>query len=224
MHTNKRVEMVFASDYINKPKELSDFIDALFSLHENGFERYFNVKDFSGCLSWEIEEIGNWFFDKEIYDTSAKAYKELVLNGNTDIVERISEKIFSSARKITNEGIVDVLELICAIYQVPCAYASLAVISNKKKDYNNSIEYAKRALAVSNNDNRYNVVLGDCYFYQKEYLKAIDCYKKVLLSKISSKELAQYSNDRIKCCCEILDGLKERENKSGKRQIQKRGN
>lgn len=216
MNNNRRIDMVFASDYLNKPKELSDFIYNLFLLHEDGFERFNETKDFSTFLDWEIEEIGNWFFDKEIYNTCASAYKEIVLRGNGEASERISDKIFHRARRIKNECIIDILELMCVFYQFPSAYASLALISNNKNDFDNGLEYAKRALALSNNENQYNLVLGDCFFYNKAYENAIDCYKKVLLSKTASKEIVDYSNKMIKNACDVIDSLKRDEKEIGK--------
>jgi tetratricopeptide (TPR) repeat protein len=216
MNNTTRIDMVFASEYLNKPKELSDFIDSLFLLHENGFERFNDTKDFSKFLDWEIEEIGNWFFDKEIYNTCAKAYKEIVLRGNKEASERISDKIFNRARRIKDEFIIDVLELMCVFYQFPSAYASLAMISNTKHDFDNGLEYAKRALALSNNENQYHLILGDCFFHNKAYEKAIDCYKKVLLSKTTPKEIADYSNKMIKNACDLIDSLKRDERKIGK--------
>ena len=211
--------MFFALDYLNKPNELSDFIEELFLLYEDGFERFNDVKDFSGFFEWQIEEIGNWFFDKGIYETSAKAYKELVLNADEETSERICERIFENAKRINDNSIVDVLELICAFHQLPKAYASLSIISNSNGDFVNGLEYAKRALAVSNNDDAYNVVIGDCYFYKRDYKMAIDYYKKALLSKTTTKEMADYSDNMIKKACCLLDETKKEGIRVGKGKV-----
>jgi len=219
MNKTKKSEMFFALDYLNKPSELSDFVEQLFLLHEDGFERFNDIKDFSDFLKWQIEEIGNWFFDKGIYETSAMAYKELVLNADEETSERISERIFKDAKRSRNESIVDVLELICAFHQLPKAYASLSIISNCKGDFVNGLEYAKRALAVSNNEDIYNIVLGDCYFCRSDYKMAIDYYKKALLSKTTTKEMANYSDNMIKKACGLLDEIKNEGVKIGKRKV-----